>query len=150
MFFGELVHRREEGVVLRGINVRDAGLEESQLQVAHFLPVDYFGVQVELEAIDNAFDIVNRFLRVPASIDMEYQRPQTQFLLRDIRQVGTVDATAHANDAIEILAFAGNLDGGGELVQLLLATRIRVPVWGNFFLESGAVITDPVRVKGNL
>ena len=56
---GELVHRREERMILRRVDVRHAGLEERELQVAHLLPVDHLGVQVEPELVDQLLDVVD-------------------------------------------------------------------------------------------
>ena len=112
----EVVHRREERMVLRRVDVRHAGLEERELQVAHLFPVDDLGVQVEPELVDQLLDVVDRDLRVPAGVDVEHQRPQAELLLRDVSQIGAVDAAAHADDAVVL---------GSATVRLISATFAR-------------------------
>src|SRR5687768_16818902 len=68
----EFVHRREEGMILRRVDMRYTGLEKRELQISHFFPVYDLGIQVETEAVDHFLDVVYCDLGIPAGIDMKY------------------------------------------------------------------------------
>ena len=78
----EVIQRGEESVVLRDVEVRHTGLEERELEVAHLLPVDDFGVQVQPKLLDQRLDVVDRNVGVPAAVDVEHERTQSEFLSR--------------------------------------------------------------------
>ena len=79
VLLSELVHRREKGMILRRVDVRHAGLEVGELQIAHLLPVDDFRVEIQTQLVDQLLDVVYRLLGIPAGIDMKDQRPQAEF-----------------------------------------------------------------------
>ena len=60
MLLGELIHSREERMVLRHINVRNAGAKKCTLQVLHLGPVNHLCVKVQAQTIDEALNVVER------------------------------------------------------------------------------------------
>ena len=81
---------------------------------------------------------------------MEQQGPQTHFFLGHIGDIRTVQATAQADDAVEILALAFSAYVVGQLHQLDLAAGIRVPIWCNGGREIVAVIALTLDVEPNI
>ena len=130
--------------------MRHARLEERKLQVPHLFPVDHFRVQIEPELVDKLLDVVYRNLGIPARIDMKHERTQAEHLFRRVREIRAVDAAAHADDAVEVPAFAFFPDRRDELIERLPATLVRVPVRENLAMEGGAVIAYTVGIEGDL
>ena len=61
--------------------------EEGELEVAHLLPVDHLGVEVQPEFVDQHLDVADRDVGVPAAVDVEHQRAQAEFRHRQVQQV---------------------------------------------------------------
>ncbi len=73
-----------------------------------------------------------------------------QAVLRgDVGEVGAVDATAHANDAVKVFALAAGLDPLHHLAQLPFAALIGVPFGQHLAVEGVTVVADSLRVEGD-
>ena len=140
----------EEGVVLWRVYMRNARLEEGQLQIAHFLPVDHFGIEIEAEPINDPLDIIDRDLGVPPGIDMEHQRTKIKHLLRGVDEVGAIDPPAHSDDAVEILALAILLDRLDHLFEIGAAILARVPVGQGVLVIGATVVANALVIEGDL
>lgn len=81
---------------------------------------------------------------------MEDQRPKAELLLGDIGQIGAIDPSTHANDAVEIMAFAGRSNAVDHAFKLGLASFICMPGWQRLALEGVAMVANPVGVEGDL
>ena len=53
-----------------------------------------------------------------------------------VREIRAVDAAAHADDAVEVPAFAFFPDRRDELIERLPATLVRVPIGENLAMEA--------------
>ncbi len=104
MFLRKLVHRGKEGVILWAIDMGHSSFEEGELQVSHLRPVDHFRVQVETQLVDQPFNIIDSSLRVPSCIHMKNKGPQIPFHFCHVSKIGAIDPTAHAHDAVKLLA----------------------------------------------
>ena len=68
------IQRCEERVILRNVLIQHGGLQERDLQIAHLLPLDDVGMQVEVERAHDRFDVAHGRLGVPAAVDMHRQQ----------------------------------------------------------------------------
>jgi len=64
-------------------------------------------------------------------------------------KIGAVNAAAHADDAVVILALAGLLDRLDHPVEFGLAAFAGVPMGLNLGIERVAMVTDPARIEGD-
>ncbi len=58
-------------MILGYVNMRYAGLEEGELKISHFFPVNNFCVEVEAKFINQDLDVVDGELGVPATIHVD-------------------------------------------------------------------------------
>jgi len=146
---GEVVHRGEEGVILRCVQMRDSRLEERQLEVFHLLPVDDLGVEVKVKGIDKLLDVVDGFLRVPSGVDVEHEGSEAKLFFCEVSEVGAVDSSADAHDAVEVLAntFIFNLVDG--FLKLFTSLGVGAPYRLDVFEEAIAVVAHAIRVESD-
>ena len=137
-------------MVLRRVDMRYAGLEERQLKVAHLGPVDDLRVQIQAQAIDNPFDVVDRDLRVPSRVHVKHQRAQTEPLLRAIGEVGAVRTPTHADNAIEVPSASRAADPIHERLNRPLIAPLWIPVRKDVPPVRPAVVADAVLVERDL
>src|SRR5690606_27536979 len=149
VFVCELVHRRKECVILWSVDVWDSSLKEGQLKVFHFFPVDHLSVKIELELVDQNFNIVYCLLGVPSCIDVKYQRTQSQFLC-PVGEVRTVDTAAHSHDAVKILSPPFVLYFFDYHLEFCSSACVCVPVGKNTLVKNPTMIAHTVCVKHNL
>src|SRR5471032_1575129 len=78
---------------------------------------------------------------------MEHQGPQTEFLLGDIGDIGTVQAAADADDAVVLAAPALRLDLVDDGRDFLETALIRVPVRLDTFVIIAAILAPTALVE---
>lgn len=105
IFICVVIDRGDKGVVLRDVDVRNTRLEEGQLKVPHFLPINYLCEKVETQFIGHDFDVVDRHLRIPSPVYMNNQGAQPELLYGDVQHVRTVHAAADPQQAGEAFPF---------------------------------------------
>jgi len=145
-----MIKRGDEGMVLRNVDVRHPRLEEGQLKVAHLLPVDDLGIEVKAKLLDHGLDVAYRNVGIPAAIDMKHQRLEVELGDGKVQEIGTVNAPAHADDAVEGAVAARLPDLVGDLPELRLALLVGMPVGLHIVVEIPAVIAHPLRIEGDL
>ena len=143
------VERGEEGMVLRDVLIGDVGAQEGELEVLHRLPVDDMGDEVEPELGDDLLDVLDGELGIPAGIDMHDQRAQAPFDGLG-GEVGGIDTTGEADDAIVFLALAIGLDLGELRLELGPALWGRFPVRSEDRLEITTMAADAGLVEGDV
>ena len=142
-----MIERGDKGMVLRDVEVRNAGLEEGQLEIAHLLPIDDLGVEIEPQSIDEALDVADGDIAVPAAVDVEDQRSETEFLDHEVQHERAVEPSGHAEDRVELLALALFLDPGDGAFNLSATTLVRVPVWRDVGPEAQAMIANALVIE---
>ncbi|MNP28782.1 hypothetical protein D3C76_1217740 [compost metagenome] len=120
------------------------------MEVLHFLPVDDVGVEVQAESVDQALDVANRLVSVPARVHVEEQRPQAHDILGYIGSVRAIQTATQTDNAIEVLAFTVLLDFFCQRHQFGFATRASVPIGLDLTVEVGAVLANAMLIKANV
>ena len=80
--------------ILGYVDVRNTGLEEGQLKISHFLPIDDFCIEIKIQLVDENVDIVYCQLGIPTAIDMKNQWSQTEFPDHLMQHEGAVNPAA--------------------------------------------------------
>jgi len=132
------------------VEMRHTSLKESELEIAHFLPIDYLSVEIETELIDDHLDIVYGDVGIPAAVYMEHQRAKTELRHRQVQEIGAVQSSAHAHDAIEGLSVARSLDAPHHLPEYRCALFVGVPVGQHISLEAYTMVADAGIVENDL
>ena len=71
---GKVIETGKENVILRNVLVGDSGSEESQVKIAHFLPIDHMRVQIKSAMLYDCLDVGDGKLTVPTGIHVNNQR----------------------------------------------------------------------------
>ena len=91
--------RRNDGVIGGNLAIGYARPKKRELEVLEFFPVDHDRLEIDIERADAPRDIGGGNLRVPAVVQVNGDRPQSQ-LLHLVGDIGAVDAAADADRTV--------------------------------------------------
>src|SRR5262245_51597777 len=97
-------------------------------------------MQVQAEPLDEALDVVHCLLRVPAGVDVKDYRPEPEFGLREIGEVGAIDSATDTNETIVGAILSVTFDLLDDALELCGTPLIRVPVRLDVLVEIDAVV----------
>jgi hypothetical protein len=121
----------------------------SPSEVPELLPVNHMGVQVDVERLQRFLDIGDRKFRVPAVVQVDRQRAQTE-VLHQPGDVGAIDSAADSYHAVVGLAPADAADLRHQGLKACLALGRRDQPLAHEFIVALAVVAHALCVKADV